>query len=151
MPASINASHSLPPASLTGREGAAPYIHSSASPLNTQAMTINGLDAAAMQKLAAEKAAAQKAAQNAAAGQIFATQAAAETALKAHLDSVRARADELSELGYRHEVQAFADTPTAKAASAAPQQAREALSAARRRVAEVKAAISGPDRQPRRR
>jgi hypothetical protein len=76
--------------------------------------------------------------------------------VKAHLDSVRSRADDLSEIGYRHEVAAFADTAAAKTAAAAPTQAREALTAARGEVSRIRRAIAAPtdsvasDRQIRR-
>jgi hypothetical protein len=142
MSASINDSWSSAPASTVGAQHAAPYVKAGPPSNKPAPMTIDGLTPEAARKLAAEKAAAAQV--KTAPVAPIAAQTNAEKALKAHLESVRSRADGLSEIGYRHEVAAFTDTAAAKLAAEAPTQAREALTAARQRVADVRRAIAAP-------
>jgi hypothetical protein len=143
MSASINSSWSLPPASTSGAQGAAGHVHAS-TVTASQPMTINGLTVEQARKLAADKAAVSRVVESAEAAELFTAQAQAASALKAHLDSLNARSDELTEQGHRAAVAGFADSPHAKAAAAAPTVAREQLAAAQLRVADIRRAVAAP-------
>jgi hypothetical protein len=147
MSASINSSWSLPPASAAGRQGAAAHVRVG-SPSRPAAMSVNGLTVEQARKLAADKAAASRSSENTAAAELFTSQAAAASALKQHLDTVNAHADELTELGHRTAVAEFADSAPAKAALSAPAVAREQLAQARQRVADIRSAVATPSDSP---